>query len=66
MRYNQPTTCQTNRPIKNEKLPTGATDICLGMRGEVGLPVDEGDEEMHYLNQIYSTDLHIICRKLNL
>jgi hypothetical protein len=70
MRYNQPTTTHANRPKKKEKLPPGASYTCVGMRGEVGLPVDDTDEEMQagvchtwYLNQMYSryrTALHTI------
>jgi hypothetical protein len=46
MRYNQPATTHANRPKKKEKLPPGASYTCVGIGGEVGLPVDEDEEDI--------------------
>ncbi len=46
IRYNQPTSTHVNRAKKREKLPLGASYTFVGMRGEVGLPVHEDNEEI--------------------
>ncbi len=61
IRYNQPTSTHVNRAKKREKLPLGASYTCVGMRGEVGLPVHEDNEEIQagvhrtHLHQFYCT-----------